>query len=302
MAVSKKASKAARKSASQVVRKKAARKKAPSRFEERRRAEAQLWRELAKSPLGELVGVVRPGGVGGHQSRGDAHWTLQIPLVAWRVDGGAVSKKELVVRRKATERTVTHAMRTIGDYDVLRMRVRLAMENGLGSPQALLVRFMGKAADGEMLAAVGGLKKKVVIKHRSLGSLKLDRGSGNFEGKAKWRGRLVRLTVEVDGRGSADAAVAHAGILIGAQREWGPRVERRLVASMLPEWEKTWRVEEDKPLNEAQFVKKLKPTSIAVGADGSFSVWHDDGDLFGGHAVEVMGRLRDGVKKAELVG
>jgi hypothetical protein len=274
----------------------------PDIFRQKRQQNARLWRELAKQPAGDLVGVVRPGGVSGGQARGEKQWTLQIRLIAWRINGGPVSRKDLVVRKKCGERLVVQMLDSIGDYDVLRMRARVAVDNEMGSPQAQLVRLLGKASDPEMLAAAGGLKKKVVLKHRALGTLRLDRASGDFNGNAKWRDRRVRLSLEVDGRGSPDAAADHARILIGAQREWAPRVERRIVASLFPHWVKTWKLDEDKPLNEAQFLKKLKPTSIAMDPTGSFSVWYDDGDLFGGHAVEVTGRLRDGVKHADLAG
>jgi len=272
-----------------------------SRSNERRKL-AELWKELAGRPAGELIGVVRPKGVAGVRSLGEAQWTLQIPLLAWRFDGGPVRTRELVVRKQGAERLVTRMMGRIGDYDVLRMRARLAEKSVLGSPQARLERLLGTSSDPELLKAAGKLKRSVAVKHQLLGPLKLDRDSGRFIGKARWRNKLVKLSLNVDRHGAPDDSIEHAAALLRAQQLWGPRVERRLVASLLPEWTSVWKLEDDKPLTGAQLIRKLKPSSLWMEPDGSFALWFDDGDLFGGHAVVVDGTLSKGVTAASIGG
>lgn len=277
-------------------------KRGPEARKNERRKLAELWKELAGRPAGELIGVVRPKGVAGLRSLGEAQWTLQIPLLAWRFDGGPVRQRELVVRKQGDERLVTRMMGRIGDYDVLRMRARLAEKSVLGSPQARLERLLGKSSDPELLAAASKLKRPVAVKHKLLGPLKLDRESGRFIGKARWRNKPMKLSLNVDRHGAPDDSIEHAGALIRAQKVWGPRVERRLIASLLPEWTSVWKLEDDKPLTGAQLIRKLKPSSIWMEPDGAFAIWYEDGGLFGGHAVVVDGKISKGVTAASIEG
>jgi hypothetical protein len=193
-------------------------------------------------------------------------------------------------------------MEKLGDYDVVRMRVRLAEENAWGSPQALMVRYLGAIKDQEMLAAVGRLKKPVTIKDRRFGVLKLDRSTGAFGGKGTWGGRKVGVTLTADKSGSFEKSLKWAGLLFGGQRAWQPRISKRVIAELYPLWRKTWREEGDWDLDEKRFVSKLRMQSAWMEPDGAFSLWYDDADLFGGHSVVVRGKVSDGVKDVELQG
>jgi hypothetical protein len=42
--------------------------------------------------------------------------------------------------------------------------------------------------------------------------------------------------------------------------------------------------------------------SVSTYADDSFGFWHDDGDLFWGHAIQVTGSLKEGPKDADIPG
>lgn len=48
----------------------------------------------------------------------------------------------------------------------------------------------------------------------------------------------------------------------------------------------------EKPLTAAQFLKRMKLQSVNADPDGSFAFWHDDGDLFWGHSIQVTGNLK----------
>lgn len=270
-----------------------------------KREAAQLWRELARAPAGDLVGVVQPKGVGGGKLQGEKDWTLQIPLLAWRFDGGPLRKEALVVRKRVTERGVAAMIDRLGDYEVVRMRVRVAEENITGTPQAMLVRMIGRVDDAEMLKAVGRLKNPAKIKTRRLGDLKLNPASGELEGRVEWNGRRPRLTLEPDRRGRMERSIERAEWLAGtvaARRIWQGRIERKILATAYEDWKKTWRLADDKVLPPERFLKKLKLTAISMGPDGAFSFWYDDGDLFAGHAVVVRGNVSRGVQEATVKG
>jgi hypothetical protein len=46
----------------------------------------------------------------------------------------------------------------------------------------------------------------------------------------------------------------------------------------------------------------MKLETISVSSDGSFNFWHDDGDLFYGHAIQVGGNLVEGPTYADIPG
>jgi hypothetical protein len=63
-----------------------------------------------------------------------------------------------------------------------------------------------------------------------------------------------------------------------------------------------WREEGESPLAAADFIKRMKLESISVLTNGDIEFWHDDGDLFWGHAIEVSGNLKKGLTRAVLQG
>jgi hypothetical protein len=46
----------------------------------------------------------------------------------------------------------------------------------------------------------------------------------------------------------------------------------------------------------------MRLKSVTVYPDGSFDFWHDDGDLFWGHSIQVSGDLLDGPTHADIPG
>ena len=50
------------------------------------------------------------------------------------------------------------------------------------------------------------------------------------------------------------------------------------------------------------FAQRIELRTIAMDADGSFSAYFDDDDMFFGHCVVVYGSLTDGVASAEMAG
>lgn len=273
-----------------------------ARFADLRRREARLRRELSKAPLGELAGVVRPGGVGGSWGQGDKAWTLQIRLMAWRFEEGPVHETELVLRKRTSERTVRVMMDALSDFQVIRMRARVAPENLWGSPQALLIRLLKHPKDLELAAVAAQLRKPVRAKHPPFGILTLDRASGTMEGKASWLGRRIGLTLVPSTGGGIEPTLEHARRLFRAQKSWTKRAADRIAADLYQTWREGWREDGRAGLTKKQFTSRMQLTSITVEPEGTFSLWFDDGDLFGGHAIVVRGSLRDGVGEADIAG
>jgi len=61
--------------------------------------------------------------------------------------------------------------------------------------------------------------------------------------------------------------------------------------------------DEDVPeITEESFASWIELRSIVMDADGSFSAYFDDDDMFFGHCIVVYGTLEGGVSSAEMAG
>ena len=77
------------------------------------------------------------------------------------------------------------------------------------------------------------------------------------------------------------------------------------VARELTELACEWResADEEVPeITEESFARRIELRSIAMDADGSFSAYFDDDDMFFGHCVTAHGTLADGVTAANMEG
>src|SRR5690606_12667215 len=188
---------------------------------------------------------IRPHGVAGSHSQGDKQWTLQIELLAWRAGDGPVSEKVLVARRKTSERTITSMMKKFSDYDIVRMRARVAVKNSFGSPQAQIERMPQPSDDRQMAKIARSLKKPVRLNDDRLGTLTLDRGSGSFDGKTKWGERRVRLILAAGRDGAPDESLRHARALFRAPRKWQTAMMRQ-ISGLYGNWREVWWIEGEK--------------------------------------------------------
>jgi hypothetical protein len=55
-------------------------------------------------------------------------------------------------------------------------------------------------------------------------------------------------------------------------------------------------------MSAADFLSKMSLESISLDEDGGLTFWHNDGDLFWGHAIQISGNLTDGLKSADIPG
>ena len=127
-----------------------------------------------------------------------------------------------------------------------------------------------------------------------------------FEGGISWWGEDIDTSLEVDSSSEDTwtAAVAAMKQMMTDQDRWD-RDMRAFAARQLTELACDWREsgdEEVPEITEESFARRIELRSIAMDADGSFSAYFDDDDMFFGHCVVVYGTLVDGVTSAEMAG
>lgn len=127
-----------------------------------------------------------------------------------------------------------------------------------------------------------------------------------FEGGISWRGEDIDTSLEVDSSSEDTwtAAMTAMKQMMTDQDRWD-RDMRAFAARQLTELACDWResADEEVPeITEESFARRIELRSIAMDADGSFSAYFDDDDMFFGHCVVVYGTLEDGVSSAVMAG
>ena len=173
--------------------------------------------------------------------------------------------------------------------------------------QFLIVEVLEEEAPCPALDEVlADYRKPVVLNDEELGELSLDKDLDMFEGGISWRGEDIDISLEVDSSSEDTwtAAVAAMKQMMTDQDRWD-RDMRAFAARQLTELACEWResADEDVPeITEESFAQRIELTSIAMDADGSFSAYFDDDDMFFGHCVTAYGTLANGVTAANMEG
>lgn len=263
----------------------------------------QLLKQLAAAPRVDVLGIVHPGGVGAGISQGEKLWTLTFSFAAWRIVGQPLQRSELVVRRLVQERAIARYQKTVRENVPMRIRARVVDPSVFGRADALLEQVVGPVrSDKELNAELKRLQKPVRIKDPNLGMFTLDRQAGWFEGKMSWNGRRVRLCLDAAEPGDVERALRVARTLWRGQKQWQAKVQAYAIKKALPHLNEVWLAEDERPVSAEQFLKRMKLESVTVWPDGTFEFWHDDGDLFGGHSIEITGDLKKGCTDVDLAG
>ena len=149
-------------------------------------------------------------------------------------------------------------------------------------------------------------RRPVVLNDEELGELSLDKDLDMFEGEIPWCGEQICLSLEVDVANEDTWADARRAMkeMLAEQDRWD-RDMRASAARELTDLACEWResADEEVPdITEESFARRIELRSIAMDADGSFSAYFDDDDMFFGHCVTAYGTLTDGVTAANMEG
>lgn len=251
-----------------------------------------LYRQLAAQPRVELRGIVSASGSGGGITPGDTLWTFCFALAAWRIDGGNINQQKLIVRRLATKEQLDLLRAQIKANTIVKLHARVAMQNVYKRPEALLEEIVGEDnSDGELNERLSELLRPVVVSDTQFGDLLLDRSVNTFVGNTTWNGTPVELRFWLHEVEELPAALRHARELWATSKEWNQRVLDCIARDCLPLKSENWREDDGSDVSREQFEARMSLRSITIREDGGFDVAYDDGDLFFGHDIVVMGNV-----------
>lgn len=273
----------------------------PDVFAEAKQRRARLFEQLEAASLSDVSVVIGANGPGAGHSRGEDFWMLSFTCEAWRIGAGEIQKRPLTVRRKVTEKEIKKWQDLIRPYQVLRLRARVVVDSVLGSPQALLEAVVDhSSSDADLSRFSEQLQKPVTFHDPLLGTFTLDRQVDWFAAKVVWAGQLISLSLAESADAQKALEVAHT--LWANQGDWNRRVARFAVEKLLPLKNDAWLNEGEAELTAKDFEDKMTLESITVNADGSFEFWHNDGDMFWGHSIQIDGSLAEGPTHADITG
>ncbi len=264
--------------------------------------EDKLYEQLLASPVVELAGIVSPSGVGAGKSRGQQHWSLLLSFDVWRINGGPIRTESLTIRRRVTRDELREFQSAIDAETVVRIRARVAEDNVFGFVQAYIEEHVGRADDPELQARLDELQKPKTFEDDRFGTFTFDRRVRWYSARVDWAGEAIDLTLNAEEPCEIKSCLKIAQDLWSQEASWKTRIDDYAVQELLPLKNDAWLGDEETEFSPEEFKSKMTLQSISIYPDGNFDFWHDDGDLFWGHSIQVSGSLADGPTACDIPG
>lgn len=239
----------------------------------------------------EIMGVVSHSSQGGWP-RCDDYEVHCFELAAWRRVGSPLAKAPLTILRPVS--SVGGAFKDYQKGSIHGFQVKLSSDES----RAVFVKPMKPVSDSELEALAVELAKPIVVHTERFGPLTLDRRVNWFEGQAEWNGQIVALRIEPDSNLDLVNQLKTADALFGNSVQWGEQIKRFAVEEKLAlasDWQ-------EREVSEEEFLQRMRLESISIQPEGQFEFWHDDGDLFWGHSIQITGSLKDGLTGSDIPG
>ncbi len=134
------------------------------------------------------------------------------------------------------------------------------------------------------------------------GTLTYDEEAGWFKCQSEWNESKVCLNIFAYDINTANQALRTAKVLWTSMPEWTHKVNTFAVSKLLGLKNDNWLDDDEDKVTAVDFIEAMQLASITVYPDGKFEFWHDDGDLFWGHSIQISGSLSVGLLNADIPG
>lgn len=263
---------------------------------------AELTAAFAAAPERTIHGVVSASGASAGKSGREKLWTLNVDLIAWRIAGQEVRRAPLKVSKRVSDAELKAQKAPIAAETVIAFRGKLCESSPFGDARAELTSLLAPPTDPELESILDEYRQPVELTDPVLGKLVLDRSVDWFEGMVVWSGQPVQIGASLDENGDAADTLGTARALLADAAGWTAKVNAFVVDKLLALKNDSWLEEDEAPLTADQFIACMQLDSITVDPGGYFTFWHNDGDLFWGHTIQVSGSLHEGLSDATIAG
>ncbi len=244
-----------------------------------------------------IHGIVSPSNQGGWPGQNDGYQIHCFSFAAWKIVNAPIVNRELIVIRP-----VPPNANYFDDFPELTLpclsvflstdHTRAVFENALPTD----------STDDELLAIASELRKPVVVTTEQFGDFILDRRIGWFSGHAEWNGTRVRMQFLPDENKSIEASIRTAEALWADSLAWKQRIDAYAAEKLLKTKNEYWLSDGEPELSENDFISRMKLVDIGVSSGGRFEFWHDDGEMFCGHSIQIRGDIVNGPSDADIPG
>jgi hypothetical protein len=246
-----------------------------------------------------LIGLVDAGGSSGGCAGQSDRWSLIFHLAGWRRPGSAVVIEKRRCELPVSEGDLKSLMDLIGPYSIVEAEI----DDESTSAATKLRRIVKAGArDSELAQLASQLQRPIVLQDATLGRLEYDRKNGWFAGRAEWCGQTVGISLSCTHAEDRTAVLEAAKRLFAEQLHWQRRVREYAVEQLLTLNNDSWLDEDDEEMSAEGYLSKMNLESISVDESGDIAFWHDDGDLFWGHAILISGNVSVGLTDADIPG
>ncbi|MEW4563682.1 DUF2262 domain-containing protein [Bremerella sp. JC770] len=247
--------------------------------------------------LVEVEGVVSSesqGGWGHDEMDCGVH---NFTFAAWRRPGQEIVQQKMLVLRPVDPDGEWYD--EFKELTLHRIHVLLYKDES----RAIFAGYSDEKVDTSQLEDIATeLKKPVYLETTRFGTLTLDRRLETFEGETQWNGQTIQLTLGSSDSTEVQQCLATAEQLWADEVAWKQKVDDYAVRELLNAKNDVWLDDDEDPITADEFKSRMTLDAITIEPDGEFTFWHNDGDLFWGHSIEISGSLKDGLQHADTPG
>lgn len=168
----------------------------------------------------------------------------------------------------------------------------------------MVVQLMEEKPKNEGLEKLQAYYSEPVVIGGELGKFILDRTFSWFEGTVDWNGTSCTVVLETDMEDGDSADLAFQKFkelskdLIGWDRKFREFAAEKLTQYVEYDENEEGAVEITKEL----FAERIKISNLAISPDGSMELYYNDGNMFGGHEIEIFANTAGEIVDAATVG
>ena len=128
---------------------------------------------------------------------------------------------------------------------------------------------------------------KPTIDDDVLGHLVYNAESNWYESEVHKDGLPLAIKIEANDDGDISVAFARAQLVFSKLDHYAEAAKAHAVDQLLTLKNDSWLEEEEDPVNPNRFKARMTLEELFFSRDGDVIFYHDDGDLFWGHAIEI---------------
>jgi len=265
----------------------------------------------------EIAVLLNDAGIGAGKVTGDTLWLASADFIALQdMQTGVIKKGDgRIVWPVTDENRKLHGAAYPFYFQkggIYKLRVRGLIDQTIPEGRTplfynrfLVVEVLDEKFQSDALAAIWHeYQQPVFLKDELLGSFQLDKKYSSFQGSIELHGStlVVHMHVDIHNEKSWNEALCNLRTLYTQLEKQGDDF-RSFAASQLTELANDWLQDENADeISEEDFAGRMALTSLSINADGDYSVYYSDDDMFYGHAITVSGNIGSDFESANICG